>query len=213
MTTTHQYLDKYPISVDSEKLIVGTIHPNDHENFEIPFFYGNMTSIWTILSEVFPNDLIPPFTVDKIVTFLKNKKISMSDTITKCERTNSTALDKDLIVTELNTKLIDDIKKSKITEILFTSGFEKNNAFKLFYVDILGKQITPDIREKREVVLDKEVFGRPIKLTVLYSPSGTANVGLSKSKLYLENKKKYENSTRPVYDFKIDYYRDKFDSK
>ena len=80
MTTTHQYLDKYPISADSEKLIVGTIHPNDHENFEIPFFYGNMTSIWTILSEVFPNDLIPPFTVDKIVTFLKNKNSGSYET-------------------------------------------------------------------------------------------------------------------------------------
>jgi hypothetical protein len=37
ITTTHQYLDKYPISKDSEKLIVGTIHPHDHDNFTIPF--------------------------------------------------------------------------------------------------------------------------------------------------------------------------------
>ncbi|MBK6965069.1 MAG: hypothetical protein IPH20_14305 [Bacteroidales bacterium] len=53
MITIHQYLDKYPISRDSKKLIVGTIHPHDHENFGIPFFYGNRSSIWKILSEAF----------------------------------------------------------------------------------------------------------------------------------------------------------------
>jgi hypothetical protein len=50
MKTRHQYLDKFPISADSEKFIVGTIHPHDYNNFIIPFFYGNVTSIWTILS-------------------------------------------------------------------------------------------------------------------------------------------------------------------
>ena len=77
----------------------------------------------------------------------------------------------------------------------------------------LGLKITKEIKEKREVNLDKQIFGRPIKLTVLYSPSGNSNVGLSKSKLYFENKQKYKKSTRPVYDFKVDYYREKFDDK
>ena len=35
-----------------------------------------------------------------------------------------------------NQKIKEDIKNSKIKEILFTSGFGKNNAFRLFYVDI-----------------------------------------------------------------------------
>ncbi len=213
MTTTHQYLDKYPISADSEKLIVGTIHPHDHDNFIIPFFYGNVTSIWTLLSEAFPNDLQRPLTLDGILKFLKSKKISVSDTIRKCDRKNPTALDKDLIPLELNKQIKDDIRKSKVSEILFTSGFEKNNAFKLFYVDILGLKITPEIRSNRQVMLDKELFGRPIKLTVLYSPSGSSNVPLSKSKIYLDNKHKYSKSSRPVYDFKVDYYRDNFDRK
>jgi hypothetical protein len=213
MTTTHQYLDKYPISEDSEKLIVGTIHPHDHDNFTIPFFYGNVTSIWTLLSEAFPNDLQRPLTLDGILKFLKSKKISVSDTIRKCDRKNPTALDKDLIPLELNKQIKDDIRKSKVSEILFTSGFEKNNAFKLFYVDILGLKITPEIRSNRQVMLDKELFGRPIKLTVLYSPSGSSNVPLSTSKIYLDNKHKYAKSSRPVYDFKVDYYRDNFDRK
>ena len=212
-TTTHQYLDKYPILKDSEKLIVGTIHPHDHDNFTLPFFYGNVTSLWTILSEAFPNDLSQPLTLEGILNFLKAKKISVSDTIRKCYRKNPTALDKDLIPIELNEQIIADIKKSNISEILFTSGFGKNNAFKLFYVDILKQKITADIKERRGLILDKKHFGRPVKLTVLYSPAGTANVGLSKSKLYLDTKHKYATSHRPVHDFKVKYYLDNFDRK
>jgi len=211
MITTHQYLDKYPISKESKKLIVGTIHPHDHESFIIPFFYGNVISLWTILSEAFPKDLKKPITLKRILDFLKTKKISVSDTIRKCERENPTALDKDLKPIELNRQIKYDIRNSQISEILFTSGFGKNNAFRLFYVDILGLKITKDIKERRGVTLDKDIFGRPIKLTVLYSPSGTSNVGLSKSQLYLDNKNKYMNSSKPVYDFKVDYYKEKFD--
>jgi G:T/U-mismatch repair DNA glycosylase len=212
-TTNHQYLDKYPISADSEKLIVGTIHPHDHDNFALPFFYGNVTSLWTILSDAFPDDLKQPLTLEGILKFLKTKKISVSDTIKKCSRKHPTALDKDLIPIDLNKQIIEDIKKSKVSEILFTSGFGKNNAFRLFYVDILKQKITADIKEKRGLVLDKKHFGRPIKLTVLYSPAGTANVGLSKSRLYLDNKHKFASSNRPVHDFKVKYYRDNFDKK
>jgi hypothetical protein len=210
MITTHQYLAKYPISPESKTLIVGTIHPHDHGNFKIPFFYGSKTSIWSILSDAFPDDLIKPITLRGVLNFLEKHKISVSDTIIECERVNPTALDKDLIPLLLNTQMIDEIKNSNINEILFTSGFQKNNAFRLFYVDILGRNITPEIRNSREVILEKEVFGRKMKLILLYSPSGSSNVGLSKSKLYLENNLKYINSDRPVYDFKVDYYRDKF---
>jgi hypothetical protein len=210
MRTTHQYLTKYPISPDSEKLIVGTIHPHDHANFTIPFFYGNVTSLWKILGEAFPNEMDQNLTLEGILKFLKTKKISVSDTIVVCDRKNPTALDEDLIPVELNKKIIDDIKNSKITEIFFTSGFGKNNAFRLFYADILGLEITEEIRENREVILDRSVFGRPVKLTILYSPSGSSNVGLSKSKLYLANKEKYKESPKPVSKFKVDYYREKF---
>lgn len=214
MITKHQYLDKYPISADSEKLIVGTIHPHDHSRFTIPFFYGNVTSIWKILSEAFPNDLNPHLTLEGILTFLRNKKISVSDTIKVCDRKNPTALDRDLIPLELNMQIRSDIRNSNISEVLFTSGFGKNNAFKLFYVDILGLTLTDEIRRNRGTVTDPDIFGRPVKLTVLYSPSGSSNVGLSKSKAYLENKAQYEKlPPTPVYRFKVDYYRDKFSGK
>ena len=216
MRTTHQYLEKYPIAPDSEKLIVGTIHPHHHDNFLLPIFYGNVLSVWSILGEAFPQDLPKPLTLEGIVKFLHHKKISVSDTIISCERKNPTALDQDLTCIELNTQILADIRNSKITEALFTSGFGKNNAFKLFYEDILGLKITKEIRVNREVMLDEKVFGRPIKLTVLYSPSGSSNVGLSKSKAYLEYRERRKDDgpmQRPVFDFKVDYYRSKFGGK
>lgn len=214
MRTIHQYLKKYPIAIDSEKLIVGTIHPHDHNSFTIPFFYGNVTSLWKILSAAFPEDLKTPLTLEGILMFLQSKKIALSDTIIECDRNNNSALDKDLIPVKLNTKIIDEIKNSKIKEVFFTSGFGKNNAFRIFYENILGLKITKEIKENREVVIDKHIFGRPIKLIVLYSPSGSANVGLSKSKAYLLSKEKQDKtSTRPVYDFKVVYYREIFNKK
>ncbi|MGG7033663.1 MAG: hypothetical protein ACI7YS_00530 [Flavobacterium sp.] len=210
MRTSHQYLDKYPISKDSKKLIVGTIHPHEHESFLIPFFYGSVSSLWNIFSDAFPQELQKPITLEAVLQFLKNKKISLCDTIRICERKKPTPFDSDLIPIELNRGMIDQIRNSEITEIFFTSGFGKNGAFKLFYQDILGLKITRDMRKQRESILDETIFGRQVKLTSLLSPSGASNIGLSKTKQYLENKAKYANSPRPVYDFKVDYYREKF---
>lgn len=207
--TRHRHLDQYPISKDASKLIVGTIHPHNHDTFQLPFFYGNKNSIWEIFADAFPSLLSRPLTVDKILSFLKKKKIAVSDTIVACERQASTYLDNDLIPTELNTALVEQIKDSNITDIYFTSGFGKNNAFKLFYVNILHRRITPEIRQNRKVVVD-DVFGRRVKLHVLYSPSGSANVAWSTSKMYRENAHLYKGSTRPVYDFKVNYYRELF---
>lgn len=210
MITTHQFVPDYPILPDSRKLILGTIHPHDHENFLLNFFYGNEGSLWKILSEAFPQDLKSPSSLPEIISFLRKHKIAISDTILQCARKNPTALDSDLIPIKLNFDLIDQIKKSQVSEILFTSGFGKNNAFRLFYVNILNQKITKQIREEKSVILPPTIFGRFVKLTILYSPSGSSNVGVSKSKLYLENKLKYEKFDKPVKQFKIDYYKEKF---
>jgi G:T/U-mismatch repair DNA glycosylase len=212
LVTTHKYLDKYPVSADSEKLIVGTIHPHNYHSFEIPFFYGNKATLWKILSAAFPSELPMPLTLDNILNFLDKRKVSVSDTIRECKRQNETALDNDLVPIKLNEKLMADIQNSRIKQILFTSGFQKNNAFKLFYVDLLGLKITKEIKDNREVILDKSRFGREIKLTILYSPSGSSNVGISKSKLYLRNKEKYGCFKNPVYNFKVDYYKENFNN-
>lgn len=213
MRTTHQYLNKYPIDPGSEKLIVGTIHPHAHEKFVLPFFYGNVISLWSILSDAFPGELKKPITLEGVLQFLKNHRIAMSDTILVCDRKKPTALDEDLIPLELNTNIVEQIRQSKIKEIFFTSGFGKNGAFRLFYEKILGLKITAQIKNDRQLVLDKSIFGRPVKLIILYSPSGASNVGLSQTKLFLENKDKFSKSARPVYDFKVEYYRNMFAEK
>jgi len=207
MTTTHQYLGQYPINPSSERLIVGTIHPHDHANFKVPFFYGNESSLWKILHVAFPEELADPFNLESILAFLRGRKIAMSDMIRVCERTTPAALDEDLIPTRLNYELVDQIRASTIREILFTSGFGKNAAFKLFYTDVLKRPITSVIRKEKEVVLEPTLFGRPVRLRILYSPSGTANTGLVRSKLYRERIEEFRHLPAPVQAFKVDYYR------
>lgn len=211
--TTHQYIDKYPISEGSTKLILGTIHPHDHEKFQIPFFYGNKMTFWNIMKEAYPEKLKTPLNVNQIVQFLQENNISVSDTIKTCKRTKKSALDKHLIPIEFNKKLIEQIEKSNIKEIYFTSGFNKNNAFKTFYENILGLKIDANIKKERELVLEKGIFNRNIKLIILYSPSGSANLGISNSLIYLKNKHKYQNFEKPIKQFRIDLYRQQFDLK
>jgi len=210
LVTQHQYLKHYPIKPDSKLLILGTIHPHDTGSFQIPFFYGNRNSIWNILSDAFPNELPKPITLAGILSFLDHRQIAVSDTIRQCRRINSTALDEDLVPEVLNKEVVEQIRQSDIERILCTSGFARNNAFKLFYEDILGLKITAEIRNARQVMLPPRLFGRPVLITVLYSPSGSSNIALSKNPLYLQNATQYQNSPRPVYDFKVDYYREQF---
>lgn len=210
MRTTHQFVGKYPIIAKSEKLILGTIHPHFTEDFDVQFFYGNRSSIWKILNEAFDNEIGEPITVDGILNFLRSRKIAISDTVLECLRKNQTALDSDLIPQKLNYSLIEQIKNSTINEILFTSGFGKNNAFKLFYVDILKQKITKKIREEKSILLDSVHFGRPIRLKILVSPSGSSNIQLSRSKNYLDVKDNYVGYKTPVKQFKIDLYKSIF---
>lgn len=210
MRTIHQYLDKYPVDPKAERVIVGTIHPHDTATFKIPFFYGSKLFLWDLLDRASGGAIGRPITLENVLRFLKRHKIAMSDTVRECHRSSSTWADADLVPTRLNTELLDQIRCSKIREVLFMSGFGKTNAFKLFYVDMLGRRITPQIRRDREVHLDASVFGRPVKLTILYSPSGAANVALAQSAIYRAVKEKYAASQSPVYDFKVDYYREKF---
>jgi len=210
MITTHQYLDHYPTDPASETLIVGTIHPHDHANFKVPFFYGSECSLWQILNEAFPAELSNPFSLDDIKSFLHRRKISMSDMIWECRRTNPNALDKDLVPIRLNEELPEQIRQSNIREIFFTSGFYKNAAFKLFYRNVLKRPITNKIREDREITLEPALFGRPVRLRILYSPSGRAVTGLSRNKQYLAEEEKYRHFPVPVKAFRVDHYRQMF---
>ncbi|MDR0338140.1 MAG: hypothetical protein LBI18_13730 [Planctomycetaceae bacterium] len=210
ITTVHQYLDLYPVDPNSEKVIVGTIHPHNTNEFKIPFFYGSKLSLWELLQRASGGEIGQPITLSGILKFLRKHKISVSDTIRECDRKSTSWADSDLIPTRLNTELLQQIRNSNIREVLFMSGFGNTNAFKLFYVDMLGRKITPDIRLHREVQLEADVFGHSVKLSILYSPSGAANIALAQSAIYRQNQSKYAHSSTPLYDFKVDYYREKF---
>lgn len=210
MITVHEYLDRYPVSPESLRVVVGTIHPHDTSRFKIPFFYGSKLSLWELLDRASDGEIGRPITLEGVLRFLKRHKISMSDTVRECRRKTSTWADNDLEPICLNTELLKQIRDSRIKEVLFMSGFGKTNAFKLFYVDMLGRRITPKIRKDREITLEKSVFGRSVKLSILYSPSGAANIALAQSEIYRERQTDYADSPTPVYDFKVDYYREKF---
>ncbi|HTR29182.1 MAG TPA: hypothetical protein VMH27_07925 [Puia sp.] len=210
MITQHQYLTNEPFDPASETLIVGTIHPHKHEEFEVPFFYGNECSLWGIFHEAFPTELPNPRSLDNIKVFLRRRRISMSDMIWDCERKDSNALDSDLVPIHLNEDLPKQIRQSNIRQIFFTSGFDKNAAFKLFYQNVLKRPISKVIKENREVTLEPALLGRPIRLRILYSPSGRAVTGLSRNKQYLADKEKYRHFPAPVKAFRVDHYRQMF---
>ena len=171
------------------------------------FFYGNVLSLWSIISDAFPGELPRPITLDGIQTFLHGRRISMSDTVVKCERKNPTALDEDLIPLILHHDIIPQLKASQVSHILFISGFGKNNAFKLFYEDILGQKITASIKREREIALDPGFLGRPVKSKVLYSPSSSSNRSMPRTRLYQRNKHLYKDAEKPIIAFKVDHYR------
>lgn len=210
--TKHQFLVSNPIKNSDKILILGTIHPHDVNSFKLPFFYGNRNSLWNIFREVFPEELAPDFTIDDIKKLLSKRNIALSDTILECHRLNDSALDKDLIPIQLNMDLIDQIKDSSINQIYCTSGFGKNNAFRLFYESILGLKINKEIKQAKSAILPYDLFGRTIRVSLLPSPSGAANIALSQSSGYRLSKYCHSSSKRPVYDYKVSLYREIFGS-
>ncbi len=211
MITQHQYIDQHPIKPNSERLILGTIHPHNHEKFDLQFFYGNKCTIWNLLHEAFPDEITDPRSLPEILKFLQDRKTAISDVIKSCRRIDiNSPLDQDLEPIEYNETLLDIIRHSNIKEILFTSGFGKNAAFRIFYTILLKKTITTEIRKNKGILLDSSIFGRPVQLRVLYSPSGSANRGLKRSAAYIKNQSKYSGFPNPIQAFKIDHYRDSF---
>ena len=209
--TKHLYISKYPINQSSKSLILGTIHPhndiNNTSNFKIDFFYGNKNSLWTILSEA---KNIRLNTLTEILNFLSQNKISVSDMILECKRENNkVTADKDLYDLVLNKELKNEILMSDIETIYFTSAFNKNNAAKLFF-DLFGLQNQIPINWKNTYEINIDFFGKKIKCVILLSPSGASNIGISKSKIYLDKRKEYIKFKTPVKQFKIDFYKEKF---
>lgn len=213
MITEHQYLDKHPIDPNATRLILGTIHPHRHEEFKMQFFYGNELSIWKILHQIFPEELLEPGQLDSVKKFLEKRLLTVSDTIISCERIHPTALDKDLRVIKENREvLLAALKNSQIKEVLCTSGFGKNNAFQLLYCRILGQKITPEIRRAREVNYLLPDSQKEILIKALYSPARTANRGIANSQGYKSVKQRMSVDEYRVHTYAVAFQRSSFPS-
>lgn len=210
VTTTHKYIDKYSISENSTRLIVGTIHPHLTENFGIDFFYGNVGSFWDILSNAFPKRQFGNLV--QINETLNKYNVAITDIIRQCEREHeNVTADSELYNIILNKEQIQNgIDNSRINTIYFTSRFGINNATRLFVntfnMNYNFNQIT------NEFTIPQNYFGRQIRCVVLYSPSNNANRGIAaRAAPYLNNIEYYRQFPHPIRQFKIEYYRDKFD--
>jgi hypothetical protein len=211
VTTIHRYIDQYQILPESTKLIIGTIHPHKIGNFNIDFFYGNKGSFWDILSLSFPNHKFRD--KDQIIETLGDYEISITDIIRQCDRENENITEDSKLynIVDNGEQIQKALKKSNINTIYFTSRFGVNNAAKLF-VDRFGIDYTDTFNlQTSEFIINGNVFGREIRAVVLYSPSNSANIGISRSAPYLINKDHYQQFDTPIKQFKIDFYRDKFD--
>jgi len=210
VTTEHKFISEYPIKPKSKYLIIGTIHPHRTDNFVIDFFYGNMNSLWTILSESFPK--MDFSSKENIIKRLDETETSISDIIKKCDRLDVfTTKDKDLYNLCFNTdQLRNGIMNSSISTIFLTSRFGKNNAAKLF-VDNFNINYKESWNEvSSSFLIPSEIFGREITAIVLFSPSGNSNVGISRSRAYVSKQSLYKGKDAPVKAFRIDFYREKF---
>ncbi len=213
LRTKHKYIDLLKVKTTDEYLILGTIHP--HNDSMLDFFYGHTCELWSILTKAFPEinlyNSLNEFSKDRIIKLLDCGNIWVSDIIAECSRKDSSAKDTQLYDLVYSKELIEQsIRKSQIHTIFFTSAFSKNNAAKLF-TDLFQIDYKKSYDHNlKEFVIDKDLFGREIKGVVLFSPSGQANIGISKSKQFLSEKEKYMMESKPVEKFKIDFYRRKF---
>jgi hypothetical protein len=64
--------------------------------------------------------------------------------------------------------------------------------------------------ESSSFLIPKEIFGREITAVVLFSPSGRATPGISRSRAYSSKRSLYKEKKSPVSEFRIDFYREKF---
>lgn len=211
ITTHHKFLSIYPIKETSTRLIIGTIHPHLVSNFKFDFFYGNIGSFWDILAKAFPNQTFGD--LNQIRETINSYNVSITDMIMQCDRSDEfTVADSSLYnIIDNGKQIYDGIVNSKIDTVYFTSRFGKNNAAKLFVDRFNINYMLNFNNQKSEFIIDKEVFGRQIRAIVLYSPSNNANIGISNSAAFKIKIDYYKKFDHPVKQFKIDFYREKFD--
>lgn len=176
----HPYINShFDFTIPKRYLIIGTFPPNpdcSERSGELPFFYGNVGSLWSIISNTGLYDSYSFNTVDNIKQWLNEFNIGVTDVLKSCKRSEDkicSTLDTDLIVSneDLDIRLKQYVVANinKIEKIFFTSGSEmksSNSAYSLFSL-LMGKAFINTNKEK---------------LIKLPSPSGNANTSVYKGR-------------------------------
>ena len=207
--TFHQFIHQTNWRASDKYAIIGTIHPHRVDNFDLNFFYGNKGFLWSILGQAFPN--LDFTSVESIKDILSRNRIWITDMIEECSRPHEKETrDSHLYDLVLNTKLIEEgLRGSEIHTIFLTSRFERNSAAELF-IRAFNLDRSSWNEELSQFIIPASKFGREIRAVVLFSPSGRANLGISRTKSYLSTKDRYSGEKNPISSFKIDFYREKF---
>ncbi len=208
MEQIHPWLLKHPIKPSTKYLIIGT-HPPMPYCGKLEFYYGNMNEFWRILDRVYQGNRLYqnncPDLLD-IKLFLDNNNMSITDIVfkTHVEKFSTDNEMGTINETDLNPKLKEWIRKSKIDKIYFTSFSGKNSAknlFKKWY----KREFKSVCKITKNHINEIEIFGKKIQTIDLFSPSPNAKRGQNRIKEYQEYIKKCPNCSFD--DFRIHWYQ------
>jgi hypothetical protein len=100
---------------------------------------------------------------------------------------------------------------SSIEHLYFTSGFGKNNAFRLFYIEVLKNPFVEDYWKERKEFPLKIDDRKTVTCHILISPSDSSNRAVGRYSDYKVNKQLYMNRMYPpTYAYKIARYQEVF---
>lgn len=209
--TTHPWLEKYPINVNSKYLIIGT-HPPMPYCGRLEFYYGNMSEFWRFLDKVYPDNKLyyngcPQ--LNDIINFLHKNKMSVTDMVynTVVEKFSTDVEMGKINSIDLNPYLFDWLNSSEIETIYFTSFSGTNSAKNLFkkWYHSMYKIESKKHKIKKDHFNNIELSGRTIKLFDLFSPSPTARKSAHHIKEYQEWK--INNDSSDFDSFRIHWYK------
>lgn len=138
----HPFIKKYPLKSQCKYLILGTFPPAQEldSQFNINYYYGNVSSFWKIIQEIYPKNKFNE--IQSILKWQEEYSIGISDTVLSCKRENpNSTSDSDLILEwiDYNHELKSYITENEkfIKKIIFTSGYTCNSALFNFKI-IMG---------------------------------------------------------------------------
>jgi len=223
------FLHKHPyqpfIQVDTTKLIVGTLPPprfstGDLLEKDVDFCYGSYyNSLWLFIDKI--HDLGLRFdnsqeAIDERKQFLLQHKIGVCDIVESAEREKIDASDlgmKNIVLRDV----IGYLKQyPNIDTLLFTGGNSKNGPEYFFRrhlkkyglkLELVSNDIPRIHQFKLPVKLRAvETSFRTIKTVSLTSGSGAANISISRTLFYKQQKDK--NPDFNTFDFRVMQYRE-----